>query len=147
MAQRPHAEPYLDSGRSAARVRLLMKVEALQRSVSDADATEARGHRLLARCATRRMYGALAILPTAAAAAGLGLLAANSWDGTYDGALIGGWSSLGFFICIGLISIALGWLSSLARLRETGRRLLRRAEYQRRLALLQLSEISHEALR
>jgi hypothetical protein len=149
MAQRvPHADPYSVSGHSAAgQTRLRMKCEALQRSIEDADDLERRGHGLIRRSNRRRLYAGGTIASTLVAAALLSTVAANAHDGTYEGVLAGNWAMLGAVVSVGGLTFAWSWLSSLVRLRETGLRLLRRAEYQRRLATLQLTEIEHATVR
>lgn len=149
MAQRnPHADPYMDSGHSAAHQSVLrMKCEALQSSISDADDLRRRGLRLLKRSARLvwAAYGAM-VAPVLAGIA-LGIAASNTFDNTYEGVTLASWAVLGCFICLGVFSFASSWYSRVRRLRETAQRLLVRAEYQHRMAALRLSEIEHEAVR
>jgi hypothetical protein len=149
MAQRIlHADPYSVSGRSAAgQTQLRMKCDALQRSIEDADQLERRGLGLIQRSSRRTLLAGGAIAVALVSTTLLGMVAVNAHDGTYDGVLVGNWAMLGAVVCLGGLSIAWGWLSSLQRLRETGQRLMRRAEYQRRVAMLQLTEIEHAAVR
>ena len=74
-----------------------------------------------------------------------GTVALRSHDGSYDGMLASNWSMLGMVVAIGALNYSWGWFSSRRRLRRTGERLIRRAEYQRRLSALQLTEAEHEA--
>jgi hypothetical protein len=148
MAQRTHADPYLVSGRSAASSSLLrMKQEAFQRSVADAESLARQGRKVLARC-SRGELGAAATITLATPVAGLTwIIAIGAYDGTYEGAATGNWCMLGFTVCLGAIMFGWGWWSSLRRLRETGKRLLARADYQTKLATLQLSEIENATVR
>jgi hypothetical protein len=149
MAQRDlHADAYQDSGRSAAGQRQLrMKVEALNSSIKDANELEQRGLLLIRRSARMtRLACAVTMLPVIAGVA-LGAAASNSFDGTHEGVLLANWAILGCFVCVGGLAFASTWYSNVRRLRETGKRLMTRAEYQRRLASLRLSEIEHETVR
>jgi hypothetical protein len=148
MAQREPADPYSVSGRGAAGLSLLrMKQEALQRSIDDADGLESRGHGLIQRSSRRARAAFGAIGGALIATVLFVMVAARSFDGTYEGLLVGNWAMLGAVVCVGGLTFSWSWLSSLGRLRETGQRLVRRAEYQRRLATLQLTEIEHATVR
>jgi hypothetical protein len=149
MAQRdPHADPYLDSGRRAATQSVVrMKCEALKSSISDADELTRRAHTLMLRSARQKRAAWAAMIAALLGCTGLAVAAGSAVDGTYEGVLLANWAILGCFICIGVFGFASGWYSKLRRLRETAQRLQTRAEYQRKLATLQLAEIEHEALR
>jgi hypothetical protein len=149
MAQRDlHADPYLVSGRSAVQSGLWrMKQEALQRSVADADDLDRHARGVIRRCRRHELAAAAMITFATPMAAVLGMLAADAYDGSYEGAMTGNWSMLGLTVCLGVLMMAWGWWSSLRQLRETGMRLTRRAEYQRQLATLQLTEIEHATVR
>jgi hypothetical protein len=144
MAQRdPHADPYIDSGRSAAGHTLIhMKIEALKNSIQDAAQLHDRGVMLVARCDRRRLLPWAVLTLTPAGVVALGMVAVSSFDGTYDGAMAGTWSMLGVTLCLSAALLALAWLSAIKQIGETGQRLQRRAEYQRRMGLLHLAELT-----
>jgi hypothetical protein len=147
MAREREADPYTESGSFAVvQVRSRERRDVLLSSLADADELEARGHRLLAR-SKRRIVQGVALLFVAGCAAGwLGYTAVTAADGSYVGALRGNWSMLGCVLAVAALNFIWGWIGVQRRFRETGRRLLTRAEYQRRLAALQLQEVDHEAV-
>ncbi len=59
----------------------------------------------------------------------------------------GNWAMLGFVVGLGALHFLWGWLAGQHRLGGVGRRLIRRAEYQRAMAALQMKEAENESLR
>lgn len=124
-----------------------MRRDALVSSVSDADSLQRRGRDVIRRGSRHSIY-ALAGMGASAAVVGLCFyVAMNSYDGTYEGTLRANWSMLGLVVAIGALNFTWALYHSRRRLRQTGERLIRRAEYQRSLAALQLTEAEHDALR
>ena len=141
-------DPYTESGAHASVQQTRRKRrEALVAALCDADALQARGHAVLRRGARHSVYAGVGFVVSTAFAFLFGTVAWRSFDGTYDGALVSNWSMLGVIVAAGGMHMAMGWLVSRKRLRETGARLIRRAEYQRKLTALQLTEAEHEAIR
>lgn len=124
-----------------------MQLQALENSMLDADGLVAHGYVVIRRGVRESYYALAAILVCVVLIVVFGVVAARSPDGTYDGMLAANWSMLGVVVAIGALNFAWGWYASRRRLCETGRRIIRRAEYQRRLAALRLSEAEHETLR
>jgi hypothetical protein len=147
MAERADNDPYQESGHdAAASTRQRMKSEQLIACMKDAEQLELRGHMLIAR-GRRMTYVSVSVL-IALIGVGLGLMfhCMRAYDGSYEGALAGNWSMLGALMALGAANFAWGWVSSQRRLADLGRRLIGRAEYQRRIATLQLQEVPHEAV-
>lgn len=139
------AEPYLVSGTQAAvGVITRRKYDALTASIEDANALETQGRAVIKSATRNRAVSLVRLTVTSLGAAGMGLFAANAMDGTYEGALRGNWGMLGFVVLLGVLNFEWGWLGVQSRRRDTGHRLLRRAEYQRRIATLQLGEVGSD---
>ena len=140
------AEPYLVSGtRAAVSVISRQKHDALMASINDANALETRGHAVIDSASRNSLLAVGGMVLTAGVATTLGSYAVRSMDGSYEGVLRGNWCMLGFVVMLGVLNFEWGWLSVQRRRRETGQRLLRRAECQRRLATLQLGQVENTA--
>ena len=147
MAERHDSDPYEESGRdAAASARQRMKSEQLKACMEDAGQLERRGHMLIARGRRMTYVSVTVLIMLIGLGAGLMLYCMRSYDGTYEGAMSGNWSMLGSLLALGAANFAWGWVNSQRRLADLGRRLIGRAEYQRRIATLQLQEVPHEAV-
>ena len=141
-------DPYTLSGESAAAEQARrMAIETLQSSIADADTFRQHGHAVIRRGRRHTWYGAVAMAAAAALIAWIGSFMAAGYDNTIEGAMRMNWSMLGVFIAIGLFCYAWSWLSVQRRLLETGARIIRRADYQRRLAEARMQEVQHESIR
>lgn len=141
-------DPYTESGgyASAQEVRR-MRREALVSSVTDADSLQARGYAVIRRGVRDSRMALGCMLLCGAAMVGCAWVTTSSYDGTYEGVMTANWGMLGVVLAAGALNFAWGWFSSRRQLRHTGERLIRRAEYQRKLATMQLTEGEHDAIR
>lgn len=124
-----------------------MRRDALAASIGDAEALRARGGQVIRRGTLRSRLAFGVMLACCAVTCLFGWQATVARDGSYEGTLAANWSMLGVVTGIGALNFAWGWLSASRRLRETGERLIRRAEYQRKVAGSKLTEADHETLR
>lgn len=148
MEQERTGDPYTESGAHAAlQQRQHNRQSTLVSSLRDADALEQQGKVVIVR-GRRGVWlasGVLVLLVLGTAA--LGRVVLGAFRAGPEGVSLGNWAMLGFMLALGALNFAWGWLLNQRRLGETGRRLIRRAEYQRAMATLQLKEAENERLR
>ncbi len=141
MKDAPTPGPYRRSGR---RARLLwrrrLKRQGLVSSLTDADSLHARGELVSSRAVRTARMALLTMAGCVAGAVWLLVTGLQSKDGSYEGAMRAHWSILGAVILLGALNFAWGWYERSRELRETGAKLRARAEYQRKLAALQLKK-------
>ena len=141
-------DPYTQSGaHAAARQRCQILQDARSASLRDADALQQHAGTVILRGRRGVRLGAGLFALLAAGTVLLGWVALDAFESGPDGMLRGNWAMLGFVAGLGALNFAWGWTMNQRRLAETGRRLIRRAEHQRGMAMLQQREDEHEALR
>lgn len=117
-----------------------MTGEAIEASLRDADALEQHAAGVLRRGRRNARVGLACMLLAAGVGLALGAEAATAPDGTYEGLLKANWAMLGVVVALGALNFAWGWRDSGRRLQVTARRLLQRAEYQRKIARARMTE-------
>ena len=138
MPDRTPAEPYTDSGiHAAVQAHARTKAESVLLSLADADQLENHAHMLIARSKRKTVVAAVVLGGAILVSASLLFVCYHAYDGTQDGLIRGNWAMLGVLVSLGGSNFAWAWLSQQRRLREVGLKLLTRAEYQRRRALLE----------
>lgn len=141
------ADPYTESGQYAAvQASSRRRLEKLQDRLLDAHNLHARGLAVIERSKRHVRQGSVLMVLAGCTAVWLGYVSATAADGTYNGALRGNWCMLGCILMVGVMNFIWGWIASQRRQRETGHKLLSRAEYQRRLGALLLKEAEDEAV-
>jgi hypothetical protein len=140
-------DPYTESGgfASVQEVRR-MRRESLASSRNDAHDLRRRGEDVIRRGARESLLALAGMLVSGVLVFAMSAMAVRSHDGSYEGAVTSNWSMLGTILAVGGLYVSWGWFTSRRRLRETGERLIRRAEYQHHRATLQLTEAEDETL-
>lgn len=131
--------PYHRSGRRARmKWRRREKQQGLVASLTDADSLEARGEMVTRRAVRDARLSMLAMFASLSGAVLLVIAAFSLKDGSYEGAVGAHWAILFAVVLLGALNFAWGWYGRSRELRQTGSRLQARAEYQRKLAALEL---------
>lgn len=139
------SDPYTESGAHAAvQQRHNIRQSTLASSLRDADALEQHGRTVIARGRRGVWLAAGLLVLLALGIVAMGSVVKNALDAGPEGALLGNWAMLGFVVGLGALNFSWSWLVHQRRLGDTGRRLIRRADYQRSMAALQLKEAEDE---
>lgn len=144
-------DPYTESGRHAAVLRRTRRTKAaLVASIEDAKDLEFHGHRVIARGGRSMVFAGAMVLAAVGGGLLVGTVAFGSYDGSYEGSVRANWLLLLSVFGMMCGQFAWIWFVKSHELRQTGRRLLRRSEYQRSLASFELKKAersNHETLR
>jgi hypothetical protein len=148
MAQERTGDPYTESGAHAAvRQRGHLRQQARIASLRDADDLERHARAVIARGRRGVWLAACVFSLVALGDAALAWLALECLRDGPESMQLGNWAMLGFVVGLGALHFLWGWLVSQYRLGGVGRRLIRRAEYQRAMAALHMKEADDERLR